>query len=395
MKNVIGSPASGEDYFDRPIIEKRVWEALSNKCNVLISSPRRVGKTSLLFHMVDTADNSFYPLYVITQSVGTRNDFFKRLFNAVVAGASIKSSLKISKRSKELLRAAIGKIKVIKVSQFGLELNGSEPPDYFAEFLDLLEHLNLDGSTLVIMVDEITQTLENIIRKEGEVKAIEFMEQLRELRLNEEIRTKILFIYTGSIGLEGIMDRLGYADLINDLHPVKFPSLTRNEARKFVSALLKNPENLGCSISDAEIEYLFDRIEWLIIHYIKIALQAIKDTVVDKELTIVLRDTIDLALDHLLEHRNHFEHWKTRLRKSFKKNDFKFAMGLLAHAAENAGITTNEILNLAWKYKVEDQYKSIINDLVYDGYINNDIDRACYRFNSPILKAWWYKNVTN
>jgi len=55
-----------------------------------------------------------------------------------------------------------------------------------------------------------------------------------------------------------------------------------------------------------------------------------------------------------------------------------------------------EIINIASKHSLdEDEAKEIIHSLVYDGYINNNDDVKIYRFNSPILKMWWYKNVAN
>ena len=42
-----------------------------------------------------------------------------------------------------------------------------------------------------------------------------------------------------------------------------------------------------------------------------------------------------------------------------------------------------------------DNSQDVIKALIYDGYINNNDDAKIYRFNSPILKMWWYKNVTN
>jgi hypothetical protein len=104
---------------------------------------------------------------------------------------------------------------------------------------------------------------------------------------------------------------------------------------------------------------------------------------------------VDKALQEMLEQRNHFEHWHTRLRTTFKGKDYSFVKDILNITSERSGITSNEICDLAVKYDIEISFKDIIGSLVYDGYINNHEEVHTYRFNSPILKMWWRQNVAN
>jgi hypothetical protein len=61
--------------------------------------------------------------------------------------------------------------------------------------------------------------------------------------------------------------------------------------------------------------------------------------------------------------------------------------------SQKENINMDEISNLAQKFNVVEGYREIVNALVYDGYINNNEDHRVYRFNSPLLKMWWWKNV--
>ena len=105
--------------------------------------------------------------------------------------------------------------------------------------------------------------------------------------------------------------------------------------------------------------------------------------------------SIDRAFNRMLEQRNHFEHWHTRLRTALKGNDYNFVKEVLNIASEKDTITSNEIFNLAVKYGLEVNFKDLIGSLIYDGYINNEDDTHVYRYNSPILRMWWRKNVAN
>ena len=109
--------------------------------------------------------------------------------------------------------------------------------------------------------------------------------------------------------------------------------------------------------------------------------------------TKITKKIIDEAFTRILDLRNCFEHWHTRLRKAYKKDDYNFAKDLLNQVSIAENIESKEILNLAYRHHLDDTFKDIVNSLVYDGYINNNDDPALYRFNSPILMMWWRKNV--
>ncbi|PSL50243.1 hypothetical protein CLV51_1011587 [Chitinophaga niastensis] len=48
MKNVIGLPARGENFYQRTREIEKVIQSLSNGNNIQITAPRRIGKTSIL-----------------------------------------------------------------------------------------------------------------------------------------------------------------------------------------------------------------------------------------------------------------------------------------------------------------------------------------------------------
>ena len=59
-------------------------------------------------------------------------------------------------------------------------------------------------------------------------------------------------------------------------------------------------------------------------------------------------------------------------------------------------LSSLDISNIAAKHDLEDdKAKECIRSLIYDGYINNNDDPTNYKFNSPILRMWWNKNVAN
>ena len=48
FKTIIGPYVDGDLYFSRPYLDNRLWKHIQNGSHILISAPRRIGKTSFL-----------------------------------------------------------------------------------------------------------------------------------------------------------------------------------------------------------------------------------------------------------------------------------------------------------------------------------------------------------
>jgi hypothetical protein len=51
-RNIVGAVVRGDDFFGRESFVSRVWEVL-NTSNVLLAGPRRFGKTSVMYNILD------------------------------------------------------------------------------------------------------------------------------------------------------------------------------------------------------------------------------------------------------------------------------------------------------------------------------------------------------
>ena len=242
-------------------------------------------------------------------------------------------------------------------------------------FASILHSLRLENEKLVIMIDEFTETLENIIEDEGDTSGRHFLQVNRELRQDTDIKN-VQFIYTGSIGLENVVSRLNAVNTINDMVRLKIPTLSYDEAKQMINKLLRNVHFI---LADGVIDYILGQIEWLIPFYIQLIMDELRNISRDKEINVIQNSYVDEALREMMEQRK----------------NYSFVKDVLNIVSEQSEISSNEILDLAVKYDLEVHYKDTIGSLVYDGYINNYDDLKTYRFNSPILKMWWRQNVAN
>ncbi len=386
INTTVGQVATGENFYKRPKLINDIWRTIKSGSNILLAAPRRVGKTSWLYYLKDNPADQFRPLYLITESVNDENEFFAKLYRHVF------ELLDGIDKFSQGFKALIGKNKISEISKNGIKLESAEL-NYHDALIKLIEIVDLDGDTLIIMIDEFPETIENIIRDKSEAEAIRFLQKNRELRHLPQVREKAQFIYAGSIGLENVVGKINASSAIDDLHSFVIPPFTEKEARELIfNIILKNST---MPFKDDQVRFLLDKIEWLIPFYIQLIMDETYKIYSYEELENITNEIIERAIDNSIDHKLYFDLWLSRLKTTFKGNEFSFVKYVLNHTSENNTISSAQIYNYAEGYNVTETYNDIINTLIYDGYINNNDNPIIYRFNSPILKRWWYKYVTN
>ena len=386
MRIQTGNPVGGDNFFERPNLIEKAWDLVESGQHILVAAPRRVGKTSLLIHLRDHPKDNYLPVLIDTEAINNENEFFRKIVNKVLATDYVRKSQKVITFLKK------HKPTIKKVGLDGVEFGVSDEHNYLEMLIGILKSGSSNSMILVIMLDEFTQTLENIITDEGKSAGRRFLQSNRELRQDTEISKSALFIYAGSIGLENIAGNLNLVSAINDLSRLKIPPLRQDEAKQMITLLL---ENVDFDLDDRMMDHILQEIEWLIPFYIQLIIDELRILNRDEHLERITEDTVQRALAGMLEQRQHFEHWHTRLRATLKGGQFNFVKELLNITSENSTISSNEIFDLAVKYQLEDAYKDLLGSLVYDGYINNHDDVNVYRYNSPILRMWWRQNVAS
>ena len=235
MKNCVGQAVRGNDFFNRENEISDIWNKLNTGSHILLAAPRRVGKTSIMFHLQDNPEENYLVLYIDTESADNENEFWQKLFNALLEEEFI-NKLKIYSNT---LWKKFTNIKIEKITMSGVNFGSGEVLDYSEAFEKMIKDLDSDKK-LLIMLDEFAQTVENIIKYEDKRSAEKFLRRHRELRQNRKISEKVSFIYAGSIGLESVVSKVNGMKYINDLNSVKVKPLNEIEAKQFIINLCNN-----------------------------------------------------------------------------------------------------------------------------------------------------------
>ncbi|MGB8192160.1 MAG: hypothetical protein WCF67_09590 [Chitinophagaceae bacterium] len=385
-RNIVGQAARDDDFFPRPDIIKLIYRRLDTGRHLHISAPRRVGKTSVLHYLQEHPEEGFEFKYIITQSVSDPDVFFKQVLEA------LKDFNSISKKTMDSIVEFLEQLKLDVPGVGGFEIKNKEP-NYLVNCKCVVKSLSSKNKTLVLMIDEFPQTVENIWRDSNDENAKRFLYANREL---QEIASKnIRFIYTGSIGLKPLCARLGALDALNYLTTIEMGTLSVNEATLLCEGVLKRAR---VTVKPGVISYLLEMIHWLIPFHLQLALQELIDES-DRGIDVIDIDSVKNAIDKITYRRNnqYFEHYYNHIVKTFKNQprEYNLARKILDTLSRQDTLTRQEIIACATEQDALDQLNNILTVLQYDGYIYEDASKTPeeFRFTSPLIKIWWKKNM--
>lgn len=240
-------------------------------------------------------------------------------------------------------------------------------------------------TTFVFLIDEFPQTILNIQEKHSEHTARQFLQIHRTLR--SDFGPNMRFIYTGSIGLQQVVNRLGATNHMNDLTTVSLPPLTHSEAHALATALFKHHQTL---LHPTAIDNLLQHLQYLVPYH----LQLLVDRLTQKYKTtkqIIDNEVIGQVFNQLCEeqHTTLSLHYYDRLPRTFAKNDLLFAKALLNAMAQQETINTIEVQTLAQTFTPKPACNWVLATLIHDGYMIES--KGYYYYLSPILRKWWQK----
>lgn len=79
MRNVVGTPARKDNFYKRDSEIAKIQRRLADGNNLQIAAPRRVGKTSILFYLLDNSIDGNVYVYIDTERISNEQDYYKKL----------------------------------------------------------------------------------------------------------------------------------------------------------------------------------------------------------------------------------------------------------------------------------------------------------------------------
>jgi len=389
MKISVGNPVEGDDFFDRVKEQARVWRKLEGS-HLLMLAPRRIGKTSLIYRLRDTAHlHGFQAVSCSFAKCDTEHDCIKLLID------TMSEKTPTGKKVSEGLKAVISRINGIKIGLHGLgiEWDHSQELDWQAAGEALGRILDEFDEPWLICVDELPVFIINLLKQgdNGKQRTRTFLYWLRDLRQRHYKRVK--WLMAGSIGLDTLAARLGLSDTINDVEP--FPLSAFDEATALL-LLEKLAQSYNLPLGEGLRLAVVRKVGWPVPYYLQLMFSHIRE---EWDETGEAPDvaSIDLAFERLLApaYRVHFDYWRQRLDEELGQPESGYAVLLLnSISRDSTGMDRSHLGQILSKQMHnKDERDNMLNYLLEvlssDGYLAEREGR--YAFRLEWLRVYWQR----
>lgn len=377
MKNIVGPPVEGENFFGRMSEIKYAWQKIKDGNNLILPSPRRVGKTSFAKKLIDHAKrNDWKVLEFNFEGLRTEEEFVK-LFIYELENQNLWT---ISKKEVQKLFCSI---KGFKYTGDNFEFTGDfdhYKKDIYQKLSELINH----NAPTLILIDEFTVLLRAISNSKEHEHLIYFLNFLRVLRQKS---SKIRWIYSSSISIQNFAFIHGVSQTVNDFLPIELTPFPDDVASDLLKKLASSH---GIYLSQNNIEFMIRKIGWNMPYYLQAYFEQVNHAFVIERATINERKLED-AYKNLVQ-SNKFDTWVDRL-KEYDELEKPASYVLKILSKDHAGLTRDAMNNALISRinkdieEVEEIVGKLVKLLSQEGYLERSEDR--YFFRSPLLRDFW------
>jgi len=400
MENITGFPVTDKNYLESRLFLVDDMRDLVKKCSFIIESPRRFGKTSVIKEFIrqenakDEKSKEFNILFLELEGEETVNKFcykfFKELLNLYRIRKKIDAAGQFLGDSWNVLASRFKKIDAL---EFGLEIQEKTREYDFSKWKEkitpMITGLNSFDKRTVIVFDEFPDMLQNFKTKGMEPVDFKTVTDsltgwLRSLRQIQDGECKYQFVLCGSINLRKTLEEIGISKRINDLESFVIPPIKSEEAKLLIESLA---QKYDIEIEPDSTQFMVSKITEGSPYYGQIIFKALRDT---REKTFPI-EKVEAIYEAMLRGGDHdLNHFHSRLEDYLSPLEKECSNIILKHLCYEA-VPEKELYDLLLyercNYK---EYQSVVNRLIYEGYLARDIhNKGNLNFVSPMLKDWW------
>ena len=392
MRNITGSPVEDDDFFERPHDLASLQRELANGANILLTAPRRVGKTSLVLRLCE-AEETAGRTAVFLNVEGCHDElaFAEKLVDGLNESGMHPEILGCVSLAFRKARQAFSGMKV-GAAGVDMEMGAAEDPDHSTlgrALESIFRKIETSEKQVLIAIDEMPELLLALGRQEhGSERVSRLLHWLRSLR--QTYRKQVRWMFLGSIGLDSFVDDRNLRKTINDLTSLTLDALSTAEAHDFLSRL---GASNGLPLDEMERALIIDRVGWPLPHHLQIVFHALVDSGAKVADSAAINSAFSLLL--LPQNLSQFDTWRQRLDEQFGESDARASKDILRHLClHSKGRRRALILDALMATRpaadatvVEEQLARMLLMLQRDGYLLEK--KGVYTFRSFILREYW------
>lgn len=394
VTNRVGSPVRGKDFFGRERFVDLLWQKILHG-NILLAAPRRFGKTSVMYRLIDEPRYESKVIHADLESVTEPTELIIQLIEGLAKDGSFADSVgKIGfvQKSWNSFRKNFAEIDLHFVK---VKLRDEIREDWQTKGKELFEKVAENDSVVIFILDEFPMMLDTMLRnnRKGEAKIL--LRWFRSLRLAPDLQDKIRFVIAGSIGIDHVLHDLDEIASINDFEKLKLEPFPPKIAKEFLDELCATHT---LPLTQEIRAKLLGSIGKPIPFFIQVLFSEVHKTYFQDEEEITEETVEKIYRDKVLgvDCKTYFEHYYGRLRLYYEPGEEKAARKILREIAVSGDLkktTCFQIFQQVLGKKADlEHFGSLLAELENDFYITFNYEKDTYEFGSKLLRDWWLRH---
>ena len=237
VENRVGPPVRGKDFYGR----ERFVDLAAAKLKagyVLLAAPRRFGKTSVMYNLMDQPRWDYQVVHADLEHFIELSELITKLIEQLASDGKFARFLEgLSYLPKQLWSAFRNAVEEIELYEVRLKLKEQIHPRWQESGAELFRRVAASPTALIVILDECLMMIDRMARSEAHRQEAEtLLRWLRALRLSLENRN-VHFLIAGSIGIGRVLNQLGEIKSINDFEQMRLEPFAPRVATTFLEQL--------------------------------------------------------------------------------------------------------------------------------------------------------------
>ncbi|MGI9408118.1 MAG: hypothetical protein ACR2O4_17205 [Hyphomicrobiaceae bacterium] len=379
----IGAPVTGSDFFGRERDVERFWRKINAGQHLLLVSPRRIGKTSLMRHIEANPRDNWVPVFADVEGKTDAAAVIAEIMNRLQNRGGV--AARITKRFMEMLETA-----ELRGFGFSAKIKKRAMDDWSqlaTAFEEAIAGATTEKDKLLLIIDEFPIVVERLFSNaRTRDQAKDLLQLFRKVRTNVKLANRFRMVVGGSIGLKPILRRYNATADANDLKTFRIGPWTKTNALAFMDAIAEaerfefTPEIRAAILQRTGEQPIPFHLQTMLDYIMDLDKPAAEITVDDVE--VVWRDALaDVDLDH----------YRGRLFSVMDEATRDVAEEFLEKVAQDGAQTRKALLSASEDAKIA---KAALRVLLEDGYFierkDSDGERRV-RFSNPMIAKFWQR----
>ena len=389
-----GGVPEPEELFGREHTIDYIWTQLAAS-NILLVAPRRFGKTGVMAHLLKRTRPGYLAVYLDVEDIHDPELFCSHLIAALLEHSSLRKLVTGIRGLPKKLTEFIGdRVQRIKIDMLEIELKEIMGESWSSVARTLILEMEKAEETVLFIIDEFPQLIENLARKHGDETARSFLQWFRSLRMKQkDVLRRYRFVLAGSTSIDLSLRRLDVPDKLNDFCRVPIEALSTEHADALLDSL---SEVSGLRFTAEGRKALFELVSPPVPYFLHLFVSQIlmEEKLRNKELGA--EEVSDVYRRRVLGPtcRAYFDYYRQRL-KHYGEPGRRAALALLQEVAHApAGRVSNSMLYDVYRKArgrgaSSFEFDEIMADLESDWYLQLDPRTNEYCFLLNVMRDWW------